>query len=148
MLDITNNFINPDKCNFLINFFKDHIDLIKSHHTTKALNLSDRKLLPDLQTELNLAVEGRGVEIDWCEIVQWPTWSFQPFHYDFASKETKLTSVVNLNEDFEGGNTMFIDGTIIAPKKGRIIFFDGVKELHRVTQVTKGERYTLAIWYK
>jgi hypothetical protein len=148
MIEIINSFIPPEKCDFLINFFKDNLKLTKEHHTTKSLNLTNNKLIPDLIKEVNFFVKNKNIEIDWCEIVQWPTWSYQPYHYDFASQETKKTSIVNLNDDYEGGNTMFIDGTIIAPKKGRIIFFDGCKELHRVTQIIKGERYTLAIWYK
>ena len=52
-----------------------------------------------------------------------------------------------LNSDFEGGHTYFTDGTSIAPKAGRIVFFDGKYHYHGVSPIYNN-RYTIAAWYK
>ena len=69
-------------------------------------------------------------------------------HSDVASKHTVFTSILYLNDDFEGGFTEFADGTTVAPKKGRIVFYDGIHYWHKVTPITEGTRYTFASWYK
>ena len=37
--------------------------------------------------------------------------------------------------------------TVIKPKKGKIILFDGSKTKHEVLPITFGTRYTNATWY-
>jgi hypothetical protein len=59
----------------------------------------------------------------------------------------ELTSVTFLNENFEGGFLEINQNTIITPKKGRTIFFEGSKLLHRVLPVTSGERFTLVVFW-
>ena len=53
-----------------------------------------------------------------------------------------------LNDNYDGGETYFEDGTVFKPKQGRIIFFDGQYYTHGVKPVLKNERYTIATWYK
>ena len=73
-------------------------------------------------------------------------------HNDDSRESTNLVSITNLNDDFEGGSH-FVDDSgekeklDILPKTGKTIAFDGVKYKHGVREVTKGTRYTLAIWY-
>ena len=86
--------------------------------------------------------------IDWCEIVKWPCDVWQNYHLDKASNQTSITSITYLNDDFDGGSTIFHDGTKIKPKIGRTLIFDGNKYIHGVEPVLKSERYTLPIWYK
>ncbi len=81
-----------------------------------------------------------------CQIVSWPNESWQALHYDMAVPSTVCTSITYLNEDFEGGQTYFEDGTIIQPKIGRMVTFDGQKYKHGVKEI-KGHRYTLPMWY-
>ena len=60
----------------------------------------------------------------------------------------KLSAVVALNDDFEGGVFETLDGTYPRSydlKKGDIILFPSFV-LHRVTPVTKGTRRSLVIW--
>lgn len=69
-------------------------------------------------------------------------------HNDVASKHTMYTSVLYLNDGFEGGETQLQDGTTIVPKQGRIFFYDGIEYHHKVKTLTKGTRWTCASWYK
>ena len=62
----------------------------------------------------------------------------------------KISMVVWLNEDFEGGDFEFhkcyTKNNVIKPTQGTIIMFPSWI-LHRVTPVTKGTRYSLASWF-
>jgi predicted 2-oxoglutarate/Fe(II)-dependent dioxygenase YbiX len=51
------------------------------------------------------------------------------------------TSIVFLNDDFEGGE-LIIDNCILKPKKNQLILFTG-NEPHMVTPIVSGERFTL-----
>jgi len=87
-------------------------------------------------------------KIDWFEIVKWPIGSKQDLHFDTASNKTTFSSIVYLNDNFEGGETYYKDGTIIKPILGRSLFFDGNYYKHGVKKVKKNTRYVLATWYK
>jgi hypothetical protein len=58
-----------------------------------------------------------------------------------------VTFISALNDDFEGG-VVAIDGTKISLKQGDVVAFDGTKLKHGVSEVTKGNRYSLSIWLK
>ena len=78
-----------------------------------------------------------------------------PFHIDQADRSTVFTSVTYLNDSFSGGHTVVRPqgettdkfDTVIVPRKGRTVFFDGLHFEHRVT-TTDGDRYTMPIWYR
>jgi hypothetical protein len=146
---LKDNFLLPENCRNIINFYKSNTDNIYQFRDVFPLLLSVDKLdknfvkdIHDISIKLNNSI------IDWAQIVYWPTGSFQDLHYDKASERTTLSSICYLNDDYEGGQTYFEDGTIFTPKKGRILFFDGKYYLHGVKKVTSGNRYVLAIWYK
>ena len=90
--------------------------------------------------------------VEYVQIVKWPPGSSMGLHTDEARKTTSLVSITNLNDDFQGG-AHYIDDLSknekldILPKVGKTVSFDGKKYEHGVREVTKGTRYTLAIWY-
>ena len=100
----------------------------------------------DAQNEQSMKIANAVVH--WGDIYRWPVGSDMGLHNDVASKHTVFTSILYLNDDFEGGFTEFADGTRVAPKKGRIVFYDGIHYWHKVTPITKGIRYTFASWYR
>ena len=53
--------------------------------------------------------------------------------------------MIYLNDDFEGGHLTFRDhGLAFKPKTGSVIVFDvGISNVHAVTEVTSGTRYTM-----
>ena len=62
-----------------------------------------------------------------------------------AWRENKLVTILYLNDNYDGGHLTFRDhGISIAPKRGTLIVFDvGINNVHAVTEVTSGERYTM-----
>lgn len=57
--------------------------------------------------------------------------------------------ILYLNDEYEGGHTYFPDHNYeVQPKTGKILMFSaGVDDIHGVTKVTKGHRYTMALWF-
>ena len=143
-ITIIDNFISDEKIDFLLNFYKNNIHLCNKFRDTFPINITS--LFKDLENKYNNFDKKKCV--DWLEIVHWPKGSFQQPHKDFASEKTVLTSITYLNEDFIGGETVFEDGTMIKPKKGRTLFFDGQYYKHSVNLIEKGNRYTVPVWYK
>lgn len=87
------------------------------------------------------------MDIGWAEVVKWPEGSYTGMHLDKADEKTVVSSVTYLNDDFSGGTTIFEDLFEVKPKIGRTIFFHGVQYRHGVSAVTRGQRYTLPVWY-
>jgi len=59
------------------------------------------------------------------------------------SERTRAVILVYLNDDFEGGQTVFLDyGRVIQPKKGLVLGFQD-QLLHEGKEVTRGEKYVL-----
>ena len=96
----------------------------------------------------NISFLSRDIEIDWCKIVEWTEGASQEYHRDTASADTALTSITYLTDDFDGGETCFLDDIKVVPKIGRTVYFDGNHYVHGVSEITRGTRYTLPIWYK
>tara|TARA_B100001175_G_C19489210_1_gene631640 strand:+ start:657 stop:1214 length:558 start_codon:yes stop_codon:yes gene_type:complete len=62
----------------------------------------------------------------------------------------KYSSLVFLNNDFEGGTFQFTKGSCdrIKPEVGKLIAFtSGLQDTHKVNIVISGTRYTLACWF-
>lgn len=64
-----------------------------------------------------------------------------------AWQENKFVTIIYLNEDYEGGQLYFRDHDLyISPKEGSVVVFDvGINNVHGVTEVTSGERYTMLL---
>ena len=137
------NFITQDEINKLLQFFNQSKN-IGLYRDTFVLNIHNNFL--DIKNKFNQF--DSKFDIDWWQIVQWPRGSYQAFHTDTASNKTKFTSITYLNDNFKGGNTIFFDGTEIAPYSGKTIFFNGQLFQHGVSTILQNTRYTIACWYK
>ena len=64
---------------------------------------------------------------------------------------TDFASILYLNDDFEGGETYFEDGSICKPETGTCVIFESMKHFHGVHPANvdgKGsDRMTAPIWY-
>ena len=83
------------------------------------------------------------------EIVEWlPGVEMKP-HYDITSNniEYKAATVCYLNKDYDGGDTVIENNTIISPEVGRLIVFDGLNYKHEVKQLNRNKRYTFISWF-
>lgn len=63
--------------------------------------------------------------------------------------ENKLVTMIYLNDNFEGGHLTFRDHKLaFRPQVGSVIVFDvGINNVHAVTEVTSGTRYTMMASY-
>ena len=136
MIKIIDDVLTEKECSDFIQKFKSSKN-IEQWRTTFLLNL-DKDV-----TQISQHIIGKPNRI---QVVSWPNGSDQNLHFDTAVSSTIYASITYLNEDFEGGQTYFEDGTLIQPKIGRMVTFDGQKYKHGVKEV-KGHRYTLPIWY-
>ena len=57
-----------------------------------------------------------------------------------------LTSLIFLNDDYEGGDLILYDGGTMKQNKGSMVFFPSYLH-HKVSPVTKGTRYSLVMWF-
>ena len=144
------NFLNKNQCKRLINFYNSQPNKPKKFNTTFPLQLSVTETGPQfLKDKINQAgMDINNAVIDWFEIVKWPSPNEgKALHVDMASASTILSSIIYLNDNYEGGHTYFADGTTFAPVTGRAIFFDGQYYRHGVSSISKGPRYTVATWF-
>lgn len=152
-IEIIDNFLSEEECDYLINFYNANKDIQKRYEINvnkfiKEIHITNIKEFKNLISKINNHVHMLNCEVDWINIVEWQENCNQNLHRDLASKNTVYSSISYLNQGYIGGQTFFEDGTIISPKKGRSLFFDGVYFKHGVLEVKKPPRYTLACWYK
>jgi Rps23 Pro-64 3,4-dihydroxylase Tpa1-like proline 4-hydroxylase len=72
-----------------------------------------------------------------------------PAHSDQGISTRVLSSVMYLNDDYEGGEIEFINsGVRIKPQAGSVIFFpSNFLYVHEVHPITDGFRYSMPHWY-
>jgi|TARA_R110002012_G_scaffold151675_1_gene311629 hypothetical protein len=146
-----NNFLEDNFCDF----FVDYISNSKNKTTHRDTNIiyCDRTAVLDeiiefkvLLAKLTFFVKkySVGTCINYSQIVEWPENSLQPSHLDFNYHT--YTSILYLNDDYEGGETL-VGTKVIRPKKGKIVLFKGNKIKHQVLKIKSGKRYTNPTWY-
>jgi len=175
---IYDDFLTEEETDFLISKYNDkakpstvvskdngyttnlHVRKSFSHYTEKAEN----DIIKNIEKR---AAEMSGFPESFIEPLQFlkyePGGYFRPHHDYFADDYTKgeyqryATFFVYLNDEFEGGTTIFPNiGLEVNPKKGRAIFWFNVNEkgnvnpltLHSGTDVIDGEKYGLNIWIR
>ena len=153
MILVIDNFISPEVCDLLIkahreaNTLSAHRDTVV--YTFENANTEQLPLIQYVSEKYQNTVQtyyGKSKIINYSEVVRWPVDSSQDEHKDFDFHP--VTSVLYLNDNFTGGKTFFECGTVIGPKVGRIVFFEGNKIVHGVEKVICGERWTSPTWYK
>ena len=148
------NFISEKDSNRFIyvmdNFFnlKDKRCFLHRHtQVTDCMYIHD---IPEVD-ELGLKLKKLGKEqnekytLNYFQLIKWPEHSNQGEHVDFDYHP--YSTILYLNDDFEGGETV-VGGKTISPKKCKLIGFEGNKITHKVNYITKGTRYTIPCWYK
>jgi hypothetical protein len=91
------------------------------------------------------------------QLVKWPTGYAMPPHADNQHPDGSpnqtphrlFAGVLYLNDDFEGG-MLVLDrlGLGVRPRPGLLVGFRGDdRHRHAVTRITKGERYTMPMWF-
>ena len=151
------NFLTPSQCQY---FIKRHSDLFHPkndertyyhgfHKTQTEVVIFSRYFEYDskkLNGRLNFTIKNidEGAFVNYFQIVKWPTRELQLSHRDFDYHP--YTSIIYLNDNFKGGETV-VEETVIKPKQGLMILFSGDKKTHSVNKIKKGTRYTIPCWY-
>lgn len=152
----TKNFLSGSECERLIDYFwlnRNSVYTNKLNPNNCILDLGedrpmDNPLIRTVWDRLNSHCLLGGVEVHWAQMYEWDIDSKMNGHFDFASKHTVYTSIIYLNDDFEGGQTFFEGKEDSVPETGAAIFYDGCKIMHGVKPVKKNKRYTLTAWYR
>lgn len=147
---VEEEFLSDTECNYLINYYQS-IETKRTHADTKLVQLSDdyctneyvKYLLSKLSYFAQTAFNNRDLYINFSHLVEWKDNSMPP-HRDFQYHP--CTSIVYLNQDYDGGET-FIGDVPIIPKIGKIVCFNGDEIYHGVNKVSNGTRFTLTTWY-
>ena len=111
---------------------------------------------------LDAVGEAFGVQADvyaeYTGLASWMPGSELPFHFDQNREHLRhrdWAAVVYLNDDFQGGELHFRDeapadgfaGRVVVPRRGSLVMFTGTEpDMHRVTRVNQGTRFTLTLW--
>jgi hypothetical protein len=154
MITIIDNTLTLTECNQLIELYYQNIDFCHTHNGTSPININNCKNNTDELYQIIKKILhkvysiNKDIELDWIEIVKWPTGAFQDLHLDIASSRTVFTSITYLNDDIIGGNTYIGNGITVGVKTGRTVLFNGIEYPHGVKKVTNGTRFTVAAWYK
>ena len=152
-------FLEKDLCSYLINWFEDSWDKLpieykKIHRKTECIMMNKLIANPDnipnifkkIYSDINY--HGRKFSdksyVNHIDFVKWPAGEKQNTHKDLPIYSS--TSIIYLNDNFTGGETRVGDMNI-KPKTGKIVSFTGQEYDHEVYEITKGTRYTLAVWY-
>jgi hypothetical protein len=156
------NFLSPAECQWLIKFFKEYHPTHGKLDIDRRLTLSLLKMEEELTDDVafspadpiklitskitrHIADIAANTFIHYHQIVAWPETTFQKIHLDWSYHTH--TSIIYLNDDFQGGQTE-VAGQTITPKLGKIVTFQGNVIQHQVVPVVGNTRYTLAVWYK
>ena len=164
------NFLDDETCDSLVNYFKKskercewQSDSFFSGRTLCPSEIDDVSIkkameifkCKSIQTISKLFFENY-IFLEFWDLVHWPSGMEMGPHADNIDQDRtpsfpqrSYSSVCYLNHDYEGGHTFFLyENKGCIPEKGKIIFYpSGIQFTHGVSQVTSGDRYTLASWY-
>ena len=163
---IEENFISSDECQRLIDFadankkenvsrddvYSTEIEWIDHGATYYGNNVDPVTAESDDDAVIKVTEKCKTFaecELIYAGVVRWPVGTFMKPHFDKndVHGEDVFAAMLYLNDDFEGGSTVF-EHMEVKPETGKLIVFSNSKYLHYVTRVDKSERYVLSFWYK
>ena len=157
----TNKFLLEKICDWFIDLYKRSDNKKQVFNNKKVLRLYDL-IAEEEDVKRTIAFMGNHMANDFptkrlyvqnIEVVEWNEGQSMDWHRDYPHYEG--TSIIFLNDDYEGGELITANDSseamkhtriIHTPEKGAIVSFLNML-WHKVNPVTKGKRYTLAIWY-
>ena len=108
---LENNFITKKECKKLINFYKSK-PLPEQFDSTFPLSLITTDYLNLIKKLNEVSIKLNNSVVDYFQIVKWPSPNIgKVLHLDHAHSHTSLSSIIYLNDEFEGGHTYFEDKT-------------------------------------
>jgi hypothetical protein len=148
---IQKNFLTESHCKYLIDLFVNNEQHQGYHLTTRQIELNEFmhldpvKKLHSMISRYSINNLNKDSFINYAQVVQWKPGSHLGKHIDLDFHP--YTSIIYLNDNFDGGETVVGDKKI-SPEKGKILSFAGNKIMHEALEVKNGTRYTVPVWYK
>ena len=166
----TNNFITDYECKRLIEYQESRCpnDLragFWAGRITDQYSTTIKPLIDDIHIKICYFIQqfyNEKVYLEYSNLVYWGKGMDLPVHADNFNihdlstiNNTKFKYrdygyILYLNGDFQGGELWFpkYDDYKIKPTAGKLVFFTGgSKDMHGVTKITDGKRYTLTGWF-
>ena len=129
----TLNFDTPTNL-FYFNLIKNEIMKLYFHYKAK---------FPQIQTQ----------KLNQIDLLKYTVGGKYTTHVDqFTTLPRHLSIIINLNEDYEGGDLIFTDQKeeeikTIKLKKGSVVFFpSNFMYPHKIKPIIKGTRYSIVAW--
>lgn len=123
----------------VIDKHSEYIDKLIKYSKIHYCDINNKKLLSVLRSIIKPADFNHIYSIHW---IQYESGYECLEHTDMSSY---TTYILNLNNNFEGGE-LFVNGENTNSKCGDVVIFNGMKDKHRVSKITKGIREVLVIW--
>lgn len=171
MIHTIPNFITDSEIDIILNYVMDPTTSwfkTDDHWTERFIHFGDIKD-PLVKSVVETIVYRMGEEVaktrsqsvkpETVQLVRWiPGDSLYPPHADGENTDgtphpysnRAYTGMVYLNDDFEGGQIYFPEHEY-APEITKSLFVHftgGIQDLHGVTEITKGNRYTIAVFFE
>lgn len=170
---IVPNFLSHEECELILDFSLESLKLKPAETVSSYLNDTSRKsnvafypyykTFPFLYEKLNKVLTNeinvKGFDLDYLnsefQFTEYKIGDYFNWHIDVSGdiitrKDRYCSMVIQLNNEYIGGNLdlKLTDGVpLITIEKGvgdLVIFLSDIE--HRVTNITKGNRYTLVNW--
>ena len=157
----TKKFLYDEICDWFITLYKRSDDKKQVFNDKKVLRLYDliaeedtvKRAITFMSNHIAKEFPTKRFYIKNIELVEWNEGQGMDWHRDYPHYEG--TSIIFLNDDYEGGELITANDSsdamkhtrvIHPPEKGAIVSFLNML-WHKVNPVIKGKRYTLAVWY-
>ena len=172
LIYIEENYITPEECQKFIHLSKDNQKPIPYGDPTRGgdtylTNVEWKNhgasyhggnidvVIPSLEDKVVSSINALcksfddSAELDYVGVVRWPVGTFMKPHVDDNNIHNPdvFAAMLYLNDDFEGGHTLF-EQYDIKPEVGKLIVFSNSQLLHYVSKVEDNERFVLSFWYK
>ena len=114
--------------------------------STRLIDIDDpitNKVKGYLEDRVNIKLYHR-----WTQLQIWPVDSISPrhIHDDPRAGDANYTSMLYLNDDFDGG-IFHTDDIQIKPVPGRLTLFNGREVYHGVSTILNKPRYCIIFWW-
>ena len=162
------NFFSQEDCDYMIDYINKQSTRKKGHYTggeaevmdesVCMLNISEaynQKYLDMFWTAIKIAdattykYDIKGIYKNRLQAHRYNVGDWYNPHSDFHPiqqfSSVKLTCIVFLNTDYEGGEFSIFDGTKIEPEVGKLIIHPAFAG-HEVKPITGGHRYSCIAW--
>lgn len=137
-------FPKPEDINEQDFYYKDQKAVSESLYS--ALDLTADHYMHTLYPFAGENIKNREYNI---HLLKYGVGGFLPAHQDLGISSRVLSSVMYLNDDYDGGEIEFVNSNIkIKPPAGSVIFFpSNYLYVHEVHPILSGFRYSLPHWF-